>query len=869
MSDVDSLIGIINDMVRGGATTESVYKKMLPFTDEAVLKEAIRKFEEELGKIRTLKKPSSLHGDIPNWYIGPDEENDIFWPALKRYLADEKGWNQTTIDSIDTASTKVISLMQPSVRPKISTRGLVIGHVQSGKTANYTAVIAKAADVNYKFFIVLTGMTNALRSQTQSRLQRELANLNDDKWFVLTSMTDDFRPTGSNRNVNAFLTEHSDSKVLCVVKKNAAVLRRLLRWLEGASQEVLSSCPVLLIDDEADQASINASRYKDERTTINKLLLRILSNLPKAAYIGYTATPFANVLIDPSDYGDLYPRDFIVNLPQPQQYFGAERIFGRELLAPDETDEEYDSLDVIRIIPDDETSYLKATRKNKDHFQPSMTQSLERSLRYFWMAVSARKARGHEHEHSTMLIHTTVHTDVHERFRPLISGYKRGLLRLLNRNDQTLINELRAQWENEHSPAFSTEMGEQFTSFDELAPHLIHLISATDIIVENYKSDQRLSYDDEGQVQIVIGGNTLSRGLTLEGLMVSFFVRQSSAYDTVMQMGRWFGYRTGYADLPRIWMTRELESYFYDLAAVEAEIRYDIERYKMGEVTPLQFGVRIRSHPKLNVTSRLKMDAAIKARMSYSDDRFQTVLFNHKDHDWLSNNLEATKRLIENITPHHQGKVGGSNVIFRDVPSGHILAFLNDYLFHEDGTVLRSDLLTGYIMEQNAHNELTWWNVVIRGKQKKQGDEELALTEKLKVPLLNRSKRVSAQDDHAHLGVLMSYGDRVIDLDLSPDNTPVKKDSELQAYRRNQPPLLVIYPISKDSEPQARNKSGANTSREKLEAVEHLIGLGFVFPETSHQTTRHTYITVDLSGVELEEEPVWLLTDDEEVEEVE
>lgn len=866
MSDVNSLMGIINHMVRGGATTESVYKQLLPFTEEAALKEAIRRFEEELGKIRTLRKPSSLHGlDIPNWYIGPDEENDIFWPALKKYMLEVKGWDQAAIDSIDAASTKTISLMQPSARPKISTRGLVIGHVQSGKTANYTSVIAKAADVNYKFFIVLAGMTNALRSQTQSRLQRELADLNDDKWFVLTSITDDFHPTGSNRNVNAFLTEHSDSKVLCVVKKNSTVLRKLLRWLEGASQEVLSSCPVLMIDDEADQASINASKYEDERTTINRLLLEILSKLPKAAYIGYTATPFANVLIDPSDYGDLYPRDFIIDLPRPKQYFGAERIFGRELLVPDETDEEYDGLDVIRAIPNDEVPYLKATRRNRDYFQPDITPSLEHALRYFWMVAAARAARGQEYEHSTMLIHTTVHTDVHERFRPLIQGYKSRLLRLLRSGSPSLIDELRAQWENEHSPDFSTVMGERFTSFDELAPYLIQAVSKTDVVVENYKSDQRLSFTDRGQVQIVIGGNTLSRGLTLEGLMVSFFVRQSSAYDTLLQMGRWFGYRTGYADLPRIWMTGELQSYFYDLAAVEAEIRYDIARYKMGEVTPLDFGVRIRTHPKLNVTSRLKMRSAIEASVSYSDDRFQTVLFRHKDQDWLTNNLNATRHLVQDISDYQQDRAG-DNIIVRNVPVKHVLSFLESYLFHEEGTVLRSDLLTGYIKEQNAYGELLHWNVVVRGKQMKGEDEIIRLTENLEVPLLNRSKRVSAHDDYAHLGVLMSYGDRVIDLGLDPKEIAGKKDTDLQDYRDGHPPMLIIYPISKNSKPQARNKPGTKTLREPLEAVEHLIGLGFVFPEAAHQTPQHTYITVDLSEVEVEEEPIWMLLDEGEEE---
>lgn len=870
--NVDLLFTMISDAVRGGRTLTEACKHLSQLVGkdgQAVLKEARRKFEEETGRIRTLKRPTALQKrGIPNWYTGPSAD-DRFWPALKTYLLAEKGWNQETIDSIDNSSTKIVSLLQPPGLAKIDTKGLVVGYVQSGKTANYTAVIAKAADVNYKFFIVLSGMTNSLRSQTQARLERELVDQNrEKKWITLTTITDDFRP-GPHRNVNAFLTDKSDFKVLCVVKKNAAVLRRLMKWLGTASREVLNSCPVLIIDDEADQASINASRYQDKRTAINKLLLDILSKLPRVAYIGYTATPFANVFIDPSTPEDLYPRDFIVDLPQPKAYFGTERIFGRQLLGSDDSEEEYEGLDVIRLIPESDVSLLKPpSRKERNTFEPELTTSLKKALCYFWMAVAARAARGQSDKHSTMLIHTTLYTDVHERFKPLIERYKKRLSSKLRKGNRSVLQKLREQWEEEQGRLPSAEIDEEATSFDEFAPYLTQVIKKTTLVVDNSRSEQRLSYEDDGQVQIVIGGNTLSRGLTLEGLIVSFFIRTSSAYDTLLQMGRWFGYRQGYADLPRVWLTSELESYFYDLATVEQEIRNDIEYYELRGLTPMEFAVSIRTHPCLNITSRLKMQNAVPAKVSYSGRRVQTVLFKHKNMEWLNNNLKVTRRLIKTIASYIDPSEG-QNVLFHNVPVGAIQFFLEKYHFHENSE-LDSDLLQNYIKAQNNEGELKCWNVVILKRREKEGEELLDLGTGIKVPLLNRSQRIRGDGmaNNAHLGVLVSSGDRVADLKLSAREIKGKKEQELQAMRPKEIGLLLIYPISKDSKPPKRKKKNGSprTSRRvDLEAVQHLIGVALVFP-TARRETPVKYLTVELPAIEMEEEEFGWLDEEEETE---
>ena len=284
------------------------------------------------------------------WYDGP-KPGDRCWPALAEYLKAEKGFDDDAIDSLDRASTKIVAHLPCPGSGRFAGRGLVVGYVQSGKTTNYTAVIAKAADEGYRLFIVLSGLHNNLRRQTQARLDDQLYELNHDLWIQLTSKLEDFgSPTAG---ADALLT--GTHRVLCVVKKNAKRLRSLRRWLNGASRATLANCPVLVIDDEADQASVNTSA--EDRSKINGLILQLLNDAPRSAYVGYTATPYANLFIDPSGE-DLYPRDFIIDLERPRGYFGPEMIFGtgREQEGDDEHDDGYD---FVRLVPPEELEALR------------------------------------------------------------------------------------------------------------------------------------------------------------------------------------------------------------------------------------------------------------------------------------------------------------------------------------------------------------------------------------------------------------------------------------------------------------------------------------------------------------------------------
>lgn len=852
-SPVDNLVDTLSTLIRAGKTVDEASRMLAILgTAEDQLKAVVAEYHRRAGTIRSLREPGGIiDPDLESWYIGP-QDGDRFWPALERHLSN-KGWSGKAITSLDNASTKVVSLLKHPGAGTIQTRGLVIGHVQSGKTANFTAVISKAADVNYRLFIVLSGVTNSLRNQTQARLVTDIEALNPDSWITITDAVHDFR---ASTNVNAFLGDVAQGlKILGVIKKNKYRLERLLQWLRGARPEILRSCPVLIIDDEADQGSPNSARIQDERTAINKLLIELLRALPKAAYVGYTATPFANFLIDPVPDEDLYPRDFIVDLPTSEEYFGTERIFGREPLDWEEPDAKADGLNVIREVPLDEVPALRPIdRQSRSGFEPSITPSLQLALRYFLMAAAARRARGQAKEHCSMLIHTSEYTAVHDGFeKPLLNEIS-ALSKAVAANRQSVIRELSAQWADEQDKMPSADVGQSPVSFASLLPFLPEVLSAVEVKLEHGASSNRLDYDAPGRLYVVVGGNVLARGLTIEGLTVSFFVRSASAYDTLLQMGRWFGYRFGYEDLPRLWMTAELREHFEHLAIVEREIRREIDRYKNRRYSPRDFGPRIRTHPHLAITSKLKMQHAQTAEMSFAGKTPQTLVFKTRDRDWLAQNLHATRMLIQRICARGiepSQLRGRPNQLFVGVPVSDILDFLQSYQIHEDHVEMPRRLLQGYIKAQNSHGRLRTWNVGIISS----GDGRrvsLDLGSGQDVHVITRSKYDRREDAAADIKALMSALDIAADVDADYSTLAKKARDETLEFRDEQIPdrgLLLLYPIDKDSAP-ARGK---DKLRKPLDAVDHVIGIALVFPNPD-DITPQSYVTVAMPpGIEIDE----------------
>ncbi len=576
-------------------------------------------------------------------------------------------------------------------------------------------------------------------------------------------------------------------------------------------------------------------------SSINDRIRELLRVYPRSAYVGYTATPFANVLIGMRDAedDDLYPRDFIFDLPRPGTYFGTERLFGRDRL-PDESETGRPGLDVVRQVPEDEIVALQPrTAKSRGQFDPEVTESLRSATAYFVMATAARWARGDRDEHSSMLVHTSMYVDVQNKMAHALGGLLAELKQKIDSGDATLIEELRSLWAAEVGRVQPEGLWPRSVAFVELAEALPGVLAALEVVIENAQSARRLTYAKPGSVFIVIGGNVLSRGLTLEGLVVSYFVRAAGSYDTLLQMGRWFGYRDGYEDLPRIWMTKELEGSFADLALVEQEIRFDIARYESEGLTPRQFGPRIRCHPALSITSPLKMRRAVDAEVSFSGQLVQTIMFHHRDPQFLCDNLRAAERLAR-AAASERYDVRGS-VVCRGVEYGSVLDFVETYRFHEGARSLSGDTIGGYIRDQVKRQELTRWNVAFIGRS---DGREVKFTPDVKVGALKRSRLKASDDATARMGVIVSAGDLVLDLaDRTTPTGAAALDRILE--RRAAVPLLLVYVLDKDG-------GEAGGDREPLGAVEDVIGLGIVFPKAQNSTPQ-TYKTAFLAEAYVEE----------------
>ncbi|MET7283828.1 Z1 domain-containing protein [Kribbella sp. NPDC005582] len=705
--------------------------------------------------------------------------------------------------------------------------------------------MAKAADRGYKLFIVLAGIHNGLRRQTQKRLVQQLVEQNPTRWAQLTDLDKDFVPPA---NAASFFGRTNKTHVLCVVKKNATVLRKFADWLASA-QDYLADCPALIIDDEADQATVATK-------SINPLIREILGTLPKSAYVGYTASPFANLLIDPSAE-DLYPKDFVVNLPKPLGHFGTEVVFGRYALDGEDPEDVDDGYDMIRTVPASDVECVRPLKRfDVDGFVPEITDALRDAVHYFWLSTAARRVRGTGVPHCTMLIHTSVNTVVHQRFRAPLEALRSKLSADLRSG--MVPGALRTLWEKEVTRVSAEAFGERTIRFDELLPELAGVLDDCRIIMDNSSSEDRLDYDSGPVVAIAVGGNTLSRGLTLEGLAVSYFVRAVSAYDTLLQMGRWFGYRDGYADLPRIWMTEELRDWFRHLSTVEAEMRRDIDVYMTEDKNPLTFAVRLRKHPALRVTAAAKMKDAVPAASAYGGQRVQTRYF-RLDEAWLLRNQDAANELVERAlaTGRRDAPTEEGRHVIRGVHSDDVLTFLDAYQFHEKSQECDSGLLRKYIEKRRRTGALHEWNIAIVGNSTKAAPGTYTFASGVTTGTVIRAQ-LGAQDDAgssldratADIKTLMSRRDAAIDLD---GDTSKFDEQRIKKERLRQLPdtgLLVLYPIDRISQP-----APGRTSRSALKADVDVIGVGLVFPQPGVDSeVEWDYISADLSKIDIEVE---------------
>ena len=688
----------------------------------------------------------------------------FYWNRYQKLLL-QNGLPKDVVISTDAVTDKILGrLGNPEKQVPWDRRGMVVGHVQSGKTANYTGLICKAADAGYRLIIVIAGIHNNLRNQTQARIDEGfigrdtgksqetkksgakhivgVGHFDPNKTPVsLTNTLRDFNKATASTN-----TSEIDSykvPVVLVIKKNHRTLANLLDWLKDNSargdQEMIDQ-PMLLIDDEADNASINTKYGKKLVTTINGQIRDLLNMFHRSCYVGYTATPFANIFIDPDQddemYNeDLFPRDFIIGLDAPTNYFGPTKIFVDGL--PEEGDPTW-----LRYITDNED--ILPIKHKIDHELDALPSSLTRALRTFLLARTIRNLRGQKAAHCSMLVNASRFTAVQGRLRNRLHetleriqnsvriNASRGAAAL---NDPEIVA-LHGVWQDEYSDS----------EFDwpSIQSELLDAIASAKIVEVNSRAND-LDYSnsgERGQTVVAVGGFSLSRGLTLEGLTVTWFLRNTMMYDTLMQMGRWFGYRGGYEDLCRIWMPKEAIDWYAFIANAAEELHDELKTMEKAKATPRMFGLAVRSHPaSLLVTARNKMGSGQKVtmRIGLSNRFVETAKVSVLEKNIIAN-IEVAKRLVEHVVSEaFPDQATSWGKLIRDVPVSAIDEFLAGWRNEERSVTTDPRIVRSYIRPRRA-DQLRLWDVLIPSLD---GDDT---TDILGTPIVPANRSIDLND---------------------------------------------------------------------------------------------------------------------------
>lgn len=787
---------------------------------QTVIDEMIRRFSIWIGHDTTLKNEI---GHV-HWLVSARKKDWRYWQRNREWQ--ERKLSNTMLDKLDQSTDMVLSLLEdPRRDDPWDRRGLVVGHVQSGKTSHYTGLICKAADAGFKIIIVLAGMHNNLRSQTQVRLDEgflgyETKPIAEDIRIIGVGEIDSdpaIRPNfATNRSDKGDFSTAAAKNLgitpeerpwLFVVKKNKTVLERLLRWIRNHvanavdehGNKIVTNLPLLIIDDEADHASVDTGEQvfdsegkpdeEHQPKAINRLIRRILHSFTRKAYVGYTATPFANIFIHErgvtrEDGPDLFPSSFIHNLAAPDNYVGPAKVFG----LGDEVDK---GLPLIRLIFDNsdaEGGNGWMPQRHRNGHMPlhdgndEMPPSLQEAIQAFILSCSIRYLRGQQNEHCSMLVHVTRFNSVQQCVSKQIDNYVRHLRQRITRRigSEEALQGLNNLYERDFLPTsntFSNEYQDVLPiinpTWNEISGILPDVLSDIQVRMINGTAKDALDYSEHegaGLKVIAIGGDKLARGLTLEGLCVSYFLRASKMYDTLMQMGRWFGYRPGYLDICRLYITSELAEWFRHITEAAQELREEFDLMAASGSTPREYGLKVQSHPVLMVTSRLKMRSARNLQLSFSGSLLETTTF-FRDTDVLKKNLAAVKLLASLIgTPkevdpkrvRNGSRQEWKGYLWDKVSATDIIDFLQSYKTHPEVYKVNSPLLAEFIKSMNSEAELTQWHVVFIG-----GGEgaKLDLGNGLQLDMLKRGMRRPYENNRYSIGRLISSRDETIDLD--------------------------------------------------------------------------------------------------------
>ena len=737
--------------------------------------------------VNYLKEQISIERQMPNarimksdevkdlhWWSNYAKENQLkYWSRYRRYLKDDMGWDGASIEkSVDLPTDEIMnSIINPTKGVVDERRGMVVGYVQSGKTANYIGLINKAIDAGYKIIIVLAGMHNNLRSQTQSRIdeevlgyetsnaalekQKEMAEKNiigvgkyNCGGFIQTLTSRDEH--GDYKKARSGIQLSPELPIVIVTKKVKSILENIydnyyhnpvIEVLEDGSRKMPAKYPLLIIDDEADQASINNNVPKSskeaeetEPTSINRLIREILNLFDSKAYVGYTATPYANIFINNEEinpaYGyDLFPKDFIVSLPKPRDYVGANEFFGSENVK---------AMPLFRNVKD--SHFIDV----KEGFVGDIPEDLKEAIISFLISVAVRNCRGYLKKPNSMLIHGARINDLQTQIRYKVEDYYSNLRSEIINNDKEIWNKIdniyddyiKTTKEMLEEKSYSNYMQDIKVISKNLVFEEIKRLCREDKIeikTINGRSKEGLEYKEMAKVGkeynvIAIGGDKLSRGLTLEGLLISYFIRESKTYDTLMQMGRWFGFRKGYIDLCRVYSTEFLKNAFHKIAFATDDLRNQIEYMCDIEEQPETFGLKVASDPLLKISN--KIHKPVELYLDFSDTLIQSRSFD-KSVDVYNQNFNAVDKLLrasgkyKSISDYNReignGKSGGNSLVWENVPGKMIQEFFAEYKTSKKAQKIKGVNISKYIKEQLKVGGLTEWTVCLRDVKSEEG----------------------------------------------------------------------------------------------------------------------------------------------------
>lgn len=734
------------------------------------------------------------------WWTSSENlvKKKFYWDRYKEYI--NKKLSSKVISAIDADTDKILNNIGDPKIKSFKIYGLVIGHVQSGKTSNYSGVICKAADAGYKVIVVITGTLNNLRSQTQNRLNEAFVGRNDDFESVgvglitdniinrekaprvLTTEINDFSKEFSKRT--SLELEESSNPVVLVIKKNVSTLKNLNNWLDRVGRKKkIKDFGVLVIDDESDYASINTNEEEDPTST-NKGIRTLLSHFEKSSYIAYTATPYANILIDhetdtENEGRDLFPKDFIFGLKAPNNYCGAEKIFIKE------------KSKFLRYIKEDEfLEFLPSKHKSSYIIDRHLPNDLIKAIITFYLNICIRKLKN-QVGHNSMLIHITRFTEVHGQIRLQVEDFCEKLNKIIltfikNKNsekDNTLILLIKEIYLNEYKNMFSWE---------EIKDKLYDICKTVLICGEYMNSDRRIEYSQKNDSNIIaIGGTSLSRGFTLEGLSVSYFVRNSICYDTLMQMGRWFGYRQDYEELCKVYMLKDTSDYFEYIHECTVELIKEIDKMHETNKTPEDFGLSIMKDPKnaLQITAKNKQKNAedLTYEINFKGELRETIRVPSNKLDNIFNE-KLMINFIETLPLNYENPIKNSKTtVWKNINKQIILNFISEFKLPKNIMMKNISYFNVQFLEKYIEKLDVLWDVAIYsgdGKEKRIGN--ISILKELR-PIFPYNDEIKIQAG----GRVASGASEAISLEAKLRKKIGSNSSKARKYLKK--PLLMLH----------------------------------------------------------------------------